>query len=186
MTEPRPLGRDTESLALTLPLPPSVNNQYLTVGRRRVLSKEAQAFHRDVKKRVELARRDGKISAELEAQFGEELLGIYLTFYFATPLKRDLDGGLKIALDALGKALGFDDRFVVDLHLTKQIDPLHPRLDVEIECIKDWAFDQSYVYLGPAEGAGTGKDGQSKMSLTATTRDRRAPGRHPHGEQGEQ
>lgn len=145
------------AVTLTLPLPPSVNNQYLTVGRRRVLSKPAQAFNRDVAKRVEHARRDGSVTPAIEAAFGDALLGVYLTFYFETPMRRDLDGGLKIALDALCRALGLDDRAVVDLHLTKRIDPLHPRLEIELESITDWAFDRSYVYLGDRDDGETGR-----------------------------
>ena len=136
------------SLSLTLPLPPGVNNQYVTVGRRRVLSKTAQAFKRNVAKVVERARRDGVILPATETAFHETLFGAYLTFYFETPMRRDLDGGLKIALDALCDALGLDDRAVVDLHLTKRIDPLRPRLEIELETIADWEFDQRYVYLG--------------------------------------
>ena len=138
----------TVALKLTLPLPPSVNHQYVTVGDRRVLSKEAQAFKRNVKKLIERARMDFAISAEAEAALKQSLLGVYLVFYFETPFKRDLDGGLKIALDAACGALGLDDRTIVDLHLTKQIDPLHPRLEFEIEAIEEWTFDQAYVYLG--------------------------------------
>jgi crossover junction endodeoxyribonuclease RusA len=136
------------SLRLTLPLPPGVNNQYVSVGRRRVLSEPAKAFKRDVKKIVERARLDGTITPHIESLYGRSLLGVYLVFYFETPLRRDLDGGLKIALDAVCGALGLDDRTVVDLHLTKQIDPLRPRLELELEAIADWSFDRSYVYLG--------------------------------------
>src|SRR5215216_3805986 len=143
--------RSTVSLRLTLPLPPSVNNQYVTVGRRRVLSKPAQTFNKDVAKVVERARRDGVIVPAMEDALKDALIGVYLTFYFETPNRRDLDGGLKIALDALCRALGIDDRVVVDLHLTKRIDPLHPHLDVELETISDWSFDRSYVYLGDTE-----------------------------------
>ena len=77
-------------------------------------------------------------------------LGLYLDFYFATPLKRDLDGGLKITQDALCEALGLDDRRVVDIHLVKRIDPLNPRVEVELEAIAEWEFDQQYVFLGSA------------------------------------
>ena len=136
------------TVVLTLPLPPGVNNQYVTVGRRRVLSKTAQAFNRDVAKVVDQARRDGALTPATEATLRESLLGVYLTFYFETPHRRDLDGGLKIALDALSRALGFDDRSVVDLHLTKRIDPLRPRLELDLEAIPDWSFDRAYVYLG--------------------------------------
>ncbi|MDP9366971.1 MAG: RusA family crossover junction endodeoxyribonuclease, partial [Chloroflexota bacterium] len=89
------------SLALTLPLPPGVNNQYVTVGRRRVLSKTAQVFKRDATKAIKRARRDGVVTPGAEAALRDALLGVYLTFYFETPMRRDLDGGLKIALDAL-------------------------------------------------------------------------------------
>ncbi|MDQ3512388.1 MAG: RusA family crossover junction endodeoxyribonuclease [Chloroflexota bacterium] len=136
------------TLSLTLPMPPSVNHQYATVGKRRVLSAPARRFHREVERVVERARRDGTLPHDVEDGLRGALLGVYLTFYFETPMRRDLDGGLKIALDALGRALAVDDRGVVDLHLTKRIDPLRPRLDVEIETIHDWSFDRSYVYLG--------------------------------------
>jgi crossover junction endodeoxyribonuclease RusA len=136
------------TLAIELPLPPGVNNQYVTVGRRRVLSKEAKAFKRDVAKRVDRLRADGRLTSAIESAFGSSQLGVYLTFYFETPRRRDLDGGLKIALDALATALRFDDREIVDLHLTKQIDPLRPRLEVQLEQIIDWQYDRTYVYLG--------------------------------------
>src|SRR3954463_2875549 len=139
------------TLRLTLPLPPGVNNQYVSVGKRRVLSKPAQAFNKDVAKIVEQARSKGDIDPAMEAALKDALIGVYLTFYFETPNRRDLDGGLKIALDALCRALGIDDRAVVDLHLTKRIDPLHPHLDLELETISDWSFDRSYVYLGGEE-----------------------------------
>jgi crossover junction endodeoxyribonuclease RusA len=138
------------SLRFTLPLPPGVNNQYLTVNRRRVLSGPAKAFKRDVTKLVERARLDGVVTLDAERRLKDSFLGVYLTFYFETPNRRDLDGGLKIALDALCAALGVDDRMVVDLHLTKRIDPLHPHLDVELETISNWSFDRSYIYLGTA------------------------------------
>ena len=136
------------TLALMLPLPPGVNNQYVTVGNRRVLSKTARAFRKNVEVEIERLRTKGMIDPRAEKALGSSLLGVYLTFYFTSPMRRDLDGGLKIALDALGDCLGFDDRKVVDLHLTKQIDPLHPRLEVEIETISGWTFDQEFVYLG--------------------------------------
>ena len=139
------------SLTLVLPMPPSVNNQYVTVGNRRMLSKPARAFRKDVSVLIERLRTKGQINAATEKALQKSLLGIYLTFYFTSPMRRDLDGGLKISLDALGDCLGFDDRRVVDLHLTKQIDPLHPRLEVEIETIADWTFDQTFVYLGESD-----------------------------------
>ncbi|MBA3274873.1 MAG: RusA family crossover junction endodeoxyribonuclease [Chloroflexia bacterium] len=146
------------TLTLVLPMPPGVNNQYVTVGNRRVLSKSARAFRKDVAVLVERLRTKGQLDPAVEKALQGSLLGIYCTFYFTSPMRRDLDGGLKITLDALGDTLGFDDRRIVDLHLVKQIDPLHPRLEVEIETITDWAFDQTFVYLGEREHGDTGAD----------------------------
>lgn len=146
-------AKEPARLALVLPLPPSVNHQYVSVGRRRVLSREAQAFYREVAKAVQRLREHGALREETERAFRVAFLGVYLTFYFETPHRRDLDGGLKIALDAVCKALGLDDRYVVDAHLTKRIDPLHPRLELELEAILEWEFDRAYVYLGPAASA---------------------------------
>jgi crossover junction endodeoxyribonuclease RusA len=136
------------SIRLILPLPPGVNNQYVSVGRRRVLSAPAKAFNRDVAKTISSLRAKGALSPAAEEALAATLLGVYLVYYFETPHKRDLDGGLKITLDALGRALGFDDRAVVDLHLCKRIDPLHPRVEVDLETILDWEFDRTYWYLG--------------------------------------
>lgn len=144
---PRP-SRDPATLTIELPLPPGVNNQYLTVGRRRVLSKSAKTFKSDVAKLIDRLRNQGALSGQVESTLLSSLLGVYLTFYFETPRRRDLDGGLKIALDALATAIGFDDRDVVDLHLTKQIDPLRPRLEVQLESITDWQYDRTYIYIG--------------------------------------
>ena len=139
---------------VVLPLPPGVNNQYVSLGRRRVLSAPAKAFNRDVMKVISGLRLSGELLPAAERALASALLGVYLVYYFETPNRRDLDGGLKITLDALGRAVGFDDRAVVDLHLSKKIDPLHPRVEVEVETIADWEFDRSYLYLGvePRDG----------------------------------
>jgi len=136
------------SVRLTLPLPPGVNNQYVTVGHKRVLSKEASAFKKQVMAAVENAvSHDAVLLEELEGMRGIPL-GIDFGFYFLSPRRRDLDGGLKIALDSLCGALGLDDRDVVDIHLAKFLDPLAPRLDADIAAIHDWQYDTRYVYLG--------------------------------------
>jgi len=144
------------TIRLTLPLPPRINEQYVVVGKRkRVLTKVASTWKKDATKVISMLRDNSTISPVEEKALANSLLGVYMTFYFETPMRRDLDGGLKIALDTLAENLGFDDRAVVDLHLTKQIDPLHPRLEVEIETIAEWTFDREYVYLGDGQEDGT-------------------------------
>jgi crossover junction endodeoxyribonuclease RusA len=137
------------TVRLTLPLPPGVNNQYVTAGTRRVLSKAAKAFKKEVESLLVGHRERNRITTSQERALADAFIGVYMTFFFETPLKRDLDGGLKIALDAIATGLGFDDRRVVDIHLIKRIDPLRPRLEVEVETITDWQFDETYVYIGP-------------------------------------
>lgn len=142
------------TLSLTLPLPPSINAQYtLAKGtKKRVLTKVARDFKKKAGNVILLLQQQSKITPVEERAFANNLLGVYMTFYFETPMRRDLDGGLKIALDTIATGLGFDDRNVVDLHLTKQIDPLHPRLEVEIETIAEWTFDREYVVLSKPDG----------------------------------
>jgi crossover junction endodeoxyribonuclease RusA len=149
VTESRPV-----SLHLTLPLPPGINNQYVQAGKKRVLSAGAKKFKVDVLKLISSLRERPSWDPLVESAIRRSLVGMYMTFYFETPMKRDLDGGLKIAIDSVAEALGFDDRTVVDLHLTKQIDPLRPRLELDIETITDWTFDQSYIYLGEPDSEG--------------------------------
>lgn len=135
-------------LHLSLPIPPSINQQYVVVGKRkRVLSKIASTWKKDAMKAMAMMRDRSIISPVEEHAFQNNLLGVYMTFFFTTPMRRDVDGGVKITLDTVATALGFDDRNVVDMHLTKQIDPLHPRVEVDIETIHDWTFDNEYVVL---------------------------------------
>ena len=91
--------------------------------------------------------RQGRLSEAILARFHKSYLALFLDFYFSTPLKRDLDGGLKITQDALCEELGLNDNRVVDIHLVKHIDPLHPHLYLELEAVSDWQFDKEYILL---------------------------------------
>jgi crossover junction endodeoxyribonuclease RusA len=136
-----------------LPLPPSINQQYATVNGRRVLSKASRTYKKDVREIIRELRAEGVISDSLVATLREGFVGLFIDFFFETPRRRDLDGGLKITQDAICDALGVNDNRVVDVHLVKRIDPLRPHIEVELEAILDWDFDvQQYVYLGDANG----------------------------------
>ncbi len=134
-------------LRLTLPIPPGINEQYATVNGHRVSTAVARRFKQEVKKKLVALEREGVLSEELRERLCQGFLSLLLAFYFETPLKRDLDGGLKIAQDALCEGLGLNDNRVVSIHLLKYIDPLHPHLDVELEALDDWSFDEEYVLL---------------------------------------
>jgi crossover junction endodeoxyribonuclease RusA len=131
-----------------LPLPPGINQQYATVRGRRVLSKDSRRYKREVRYAIRRFRVEGVLPDALVAALREGYVGLFIDFYFETPHRRDLDGGLKIAQDAICNALGVNDNRVVDVHLVKRIDPLRPHIEVELEAIPDWRFDTEYVYLG--------------------------------------
>jgi crossover junction endodeoxyribonuclease RusA len=131
-----------------LPLPPGINQQYATVNGRRVLSKASRTYKKEAGKIIRRLRAEGVVSDELVAALREGYVGLFIDFFFETPRRRDLDGGLKIAQDSICDALGVNDNRVVDVHLVKRIDPLKPRIEVELEAILDWQFDDEYVYLG--------------------------------------
>ena len=124
-------------LALTLPMPPSVNHLYATVNGRRVLSRAGRDFKALVADEVEAWQDREQLSNMAVAAFGRYYLSLTITFYFATALRRDLDGGLKIAQDALCEALGVNDNLVAEIHLSKRVDRQQPRMEVRLETLAD-------------------------------------------------
>jgi len=139
------------ALIVTLPLPPGVNNLYVSVNGRRVLSQEGKRFKARVRSQLDEMRFSGDLPDATVDTLRSGYLSLFIDFYFQTPLKRDLDGGLKITQDALCEALGINDNRVVDIHLVKRVDPLRPRIEVELETIQEdeWHFDEEYFYTGP-------------------------------------
>jgi len=113
----------------------------------RVSTVVARRFKQQVRQKLAALEREGKIGETLRAHLRQDYLALMLAFYFETPLKRDLDGGLKITQDALCEGLGINDNRIVTIHLVKYIDPLHPHLDVELEALDDWQFDEEYTLL---------------------------------------
>jgi len=146
---------ETRRVRFELPLPPGINQQYATVKGRRVLSKDSRNYKKEVQAIMRRLKVDGTISNELVTALREGFVGLFIDFYFETPHRRDLDGGLKITQDAICDALGVNDNRVVDVHLVKRIDPLRPHIEVELEAIADWQFDNEYVYLGKEDHGGS-------------------------------
>ena len=123
---------EVTQLTLVLPLPPSINHQYATVQGRRVLSRAGRDYKTLVAEAVD-AWRDRQCLAETALlALRRHYLSLTIHFYFATALRRDLDGGLKIAQDALCEALGINDNLVVEIHLHKRVDRHQPRIELEL------------------------------------------------------
>ena len=123
----------TGELVLVLPLPPSINHQYATVQGRRVLSRAGREFKKLVAEEVDnWLDKYPRVDVEL---FQRHYLALTITFHFVSALRRDLDGGLKIAQDALCEALGVNDNLVIEIHLSKRVDRHFPRMEIQLTAL---------------------------------------------------
>lgn len=132
----RPISQvEPDSLSLTLPVPPSINHQYATVQGRRLLSSEGRAYKAQVAQAVWLSLTQSTHRTTLLARLKSESLALSIHFYFRSALRRDLDGGLKIAQDAICAGLDLNDNRIVETHLYKHVDKDRPRIEVALSFI---------------------------------------------------
>lgn len=109
-------------LQFTLPYPPSVNH-YLGHTRNGHMYRTQAA--NDYKETV------GWILHDLEVDPLEGLLIVTIRAF--RPRKAgDIDGILKVSLDAMNKLAYLDDKQIVELHVHRGDDKHNPRLEVEI------------------------------------------------------
>ena len=121
-----------EQLSLTLPIPPSINRHYTTVNGRRLLSSAGRAYKAEVGRQVWLALAQSPARVSLMEGLKSSPLAFSVRFFFTTALRRDLDSGLKITQDAICEGLGINDNRIVETHLYKLVDKLHPRIEVSL------------------------------------------------------
>jgi crossover junction endodeoxyribonuclease RusA len=126
-----------EHISLTLPVPPSINHQYATVNGRRLLSSSSRAYKTRVGQQVWLALAQSPVRASLVNRLHSRPLALSIRFFFTSALRRDVDGGLKIAQDALCEGLGLNDNRIIETHLYKQVDRTHPRIEVTLSMIAE-------------------------------------------------
>ncbi|MDR4463945.1 MAG: RusA family crossover junction endodeoxyribonuclease [Nitrospira sp.] len=122
----------SNGLTITLPIPPSINHQYATVNGRRVLSSAGRAYKTQVGHHVWLALVQSPFKVTLLDQLLSEPLVISINFFFASSLRRDLDGGLKITQDSVCEGLGINDNRIVETHLYKHVDKASPRIELSL------------------------------------------------------
>lgn len=120
------------SITLTLPVPPSINHQYATVNGRRLLSAKGRAYKDFVGQQILVALAQSPHRATLRQTLQQASLCLSIHFFFASALRRDTDGGLKIAQDALCEGLGLNDNRVVETHLYKHQDRDNPRMEIKL------------------------------------------------------
>lgn len=120
------------SLTLLLPVPPSINHQYATVGHRRLLSSVGRKYKAQVSQYVLVALAQLPKRETLLRTLRENQLALSIHFHFSAPLRRDVDGGLKITQDALCEALGINDNRVQEIHLYKAWADAPPHIQVSL------------------------------------------------------
>ncbi len=132
-----------DSIALTLPVPPSVNHQYATANGRRLLSAKGRAFKELVGQQILVALAQSPHRATLRRTLSQASLSLSIQFFFASAMRRDTDGGLKIAQDALCEGLGLNDNRVVETHLYKYQDRDNPRMEILLSAVSPAAPDSA-------------------------------------------
>ena len=124
------LHEEQRSITLTLPVPPSINHQYATVNGRRLLSSTGRSYKAQVGQLVWIRLAASPHKAVLLSQLHSSALALSIRFYFTSALRRDVDGGLKIAQDAICEGLGLNDNRIIETHLYKHVDRRNPRIEV--------------------------------------------------------
>lgn len=132
MPDPAPASIASDRLALTLPVPPSINHQYTTVNGRRVLSAMGRRYKALVAQQTLLVLAQARHRDTLLHALRQDALALTIRFHFTSPLRRDVDGGLKIAQDALCEALGINDNRIMEVHLYKHHDAVRPRIEATL------------------------------------------------------
>jgi len=101
-------------MELELPMPPSINHYYRSIGRGRVVVSRAGRDYRKVVCALVLAARVQPL--------GKSLLAVSLKLYVPDRRRRDLDNVLKPVLDALQYAgVYVDDNQIVELRISKEL-----------------------------------------------------------------
>ncbi|MDR4493762.1 MAG: RusA family crossover junction endodeoxyribonuclease [Nitrospirales bacterium] len=116
-------------LFVVLPLPPSINHQYATVNGRRVLASKGRQYKTAVANHLQAIIRQSPHRPEFFERLESHTLSLCIRFHFKSSLRRDLDGGLKIAQDAICQAIGLNDNRISEIHLHKDLDADRPRME---------------------------------------------------------
>lgn len=96
--------------------PPGINEMYINVpGRGRALTSVARKWKKDIGGIV-------RLSAEDCDQYKTNDLRLEIMWFWPDIYKRDIDGPVKLVQDAVCEALGYNDKRIVELSVTKLRD----------------------------------------------------------------
>lgn len=119
-------------MRLTIPISPSVNHLYRpTRNGGRCLTDEARAY-RDY---VGLLTRHAAIQANWDV-LNTDRYGFEIGVWWPDHRRRDIDNLMKLTIDSICPALGFDDSRIVRILLeARGVDRDNPRCDVRVEVL---------------------------------------------------
>jgi crossover junction endodeoxyribonuclease RusA len=123
------LGMPLPRLTVVLPVPPSLNHQYIHTRYGTRLTPAAEAFRQE----AVLRARSALSGAQWPCSASYRLT---VDVWFANRRRRDLDNTIKVLQDALAAALGFNDSQITELHIYgRGVDTTDPRCDVTLEVL---------------------------------------------------
>jgi crossover junction endodeoxyribonuclease RusA len=130
-----PATIEADRLTITLPIPPSINHQYASVNGRRILSAAGRRYKVEIGKQILVALANSPNKESLLLRLRSDYVALSIRCHFASLLRRDIDGGLKITQDALCEALGLNDNRVIELHLYKDVTAESPSMELTLSIL---------------------------------------------------
>jgi crossover junction endodeoxyribonuclease RusA len=130
----------------TLPVPPGINQSYKSflnpeTGKSAFAgTSAARKFKKAAAKQLAKAMANKAVVEHIQAAKRKRIqipLEVTLYFYFEHMWMRDIDSGLKAAIDAVFKHLKLNDNLIVDLHIKKRMDKADPRVQIEISIAQE-------------------------------------------------
>lgn len=121
-----------------MPLPPSVNAAYKLIksrdGMRIGPTPALMQFKADAALLLTNAYADWSLINAIRDAHRKTPLSVTIRVYFSTEWKRDLDGAIKYVIDAAFERIRLNDNLVVRVEAEKSVDPLEPRVEIDIAC----------------------------------------------------
>ena len=122
-----------------MPLPPSTNQAYKVVYSKTHMrvgpSIDLTIFKDGAAMMLSQAYHDWSLINAIRESRRKVPLAVKIQAYFATEWKRDLDGIVKFAMDAAFDRIALNDNLVVRIDVEKLVDPMEPRIEIEIRCV---------------------------------------------------
>jgi len=128
-----------------MPLPPGINQSYKVVCvpvRRRIVHRigptpELEQFKQEAAYTLKKSYLDKATLQIVQTARKKTPLVVTLTFFFSTLWKRDVDGGIKAAMDAAFKHIGLNDNLVVEVNTKKRVDADNPRCEIVVMLVSE-------------------------------------------------